>query len=410
MSNWKMYNIEKIRADFPILSRMQGKYPYTYLDSGATSQKPQVVIDKMRDLMENYNSNIHRGVHQLSGVCTDMYEGAREIVRNFIGAASTKEIIFTSGATASLNLVAHSYGERYITKGDVIVVSEMEHHANIVPWQLLCERKGAEIRVLPFDDNGDIILSRLDEIIDKKVKIVAITEASNVLGTHPDLRKIIDRAHAVGAVAVVDGCQGVVHGVTNVTEMDCDFYAFSGHKLYAPTGIGVLYGKEKFLEEIPPYMGGGDMVAHVSFVKTTYAALPLKFEAGTTPYLEAICLGEAIQYVSAVGMNKIHDYEQFLLKYATDELEKVENTIIYGRSSNKSPILSFNLRTIHPYDVGMILDKMGVAVRTGTHCAEPIMTHYGVTGMVRASFAMYTTKEEIDHFIKAVNVAVSMLK
>lgn len=405
-----MYDIAKIRADFPILARTQGKYPYTYLDSGATAQKPQVVIDKMRDLMENYNSNIHRGVHQLSGACTEMYEGAREIVRDFIGAGSVKEIIFTSGATASLNLVAHSYGERYIKKGDVIVVSEMEHHANIVPWQLLCERKGAIIRVLPFDDNGEIIMDNLDAVIDENVKIVAITEASNVLGTHPDLRRIIDRAHAVGAVAVVDGCQGIVHGVTNVTAMNCDFYAFSGHKLYAPTGIGVLYGKQEFLEEIPPYMGGGDMVTHVTFEKTTYAALPLKFEAGTTPFLEAICLGEAIKYVSEIGMCNIQQYESVLLKYSTDMLKNVEEIKIYGISNNKSPILSFNVGKIHPYDIGMILDKMGVAVRTGTHCAEPTMTHFGVTGMVRASLAMYTTKEDIDNFIKAVNVAVSMLK
>lgn len=404
-----MYDIKKIRADFPILARQQGKYPYTYMDSGATAQKPAVVIDKMRELMENYNSNIHRGVHQLSGMCTDMYEGSREIVREFIGAASAKEVVFTSGATASLNLVAHSYGERFITAGDVIVVSEMEHHANIVPWQLLCERKGATIRVFPFNDNGELMMEKLEEIIDETVKVVAVTEASNVLGTHPDLRKIIDRAHAVGAIAVVDGCQGVVHGVTDVVAMDCDFYAFSGHKLYAPTGIGILYGKEKFLEMIPPYMGGGDMVAHVTFAKTTYAALPLKFEAGTTPYLEAICLGEAINYVKGVGMENIHRYEQELLHYATDELKTIEGIKIYGVSNNKSPILSFNSEGIHPYDMGMILDKMGVAVRTGTHCAEPIMTHYGVTGMVRATIAMYTTKEDVDNFIKAVKKAISML-
>lgn len=380
------------------------------MDSGATAQKPRVVIDKMSELMENYNSNIHRGVHQLSGICTDMYEGSREIVRKFIGASSTKEIIFTSGATASLNLVAHSYGERFITPGDVIVISEMEHHANIVPWQLLCERKGATIRVFPFNDNGELIMDTLDEIIDNKVKIVAITEASNVLGTHPDLRKIIDRAHAVGAIAVVDGCQGVVHGVTDVVAMDCDFYAFSGHKLYAPTGIGVLYGKENLLEEIPPYMGGGDMVAHVTFEKTTYAALPLKFEAGTTPYLEAICLGEAIKYVESIGMTNIKEHEQALLRYATECLSAIDGVKIYGTSGNKSPILSFNVEGVHPYDIGMILDKLGVAVRTGTHCAEPTMTHFGVTGMVRATMAMYTTKEDVDNFIKAVRQAILMLK
>lgn len=405
-----MYNIEKIRADFPILSRQQGKYAYAYLDSGATAQKPRVVIDKMRELMESKNSNIHRGVHQLSGECTTMYEEARERVREFIGAKHLEEIVFTSGATASLNLVAFSYGERYIGSGDVIVVSEMEHHANIVPWQMLCERKGATMRVLPFDENGNIIMEGINKIIDKRVKVVAITEASNVLGTHPDLRTIITRAHKVGAIVVVDGCQGVVHGATNVVEMDCDFYAFSGHKLYAPTGVGVLYGKKELLEEIPPYMGGGDMVAHVSFEKTTYAALPLKFEAGTTPYLEAICLGEAINYIKDIGMENIHQHEQTLLQYATSEITKIEGVKIYGTSCNKSPIISFAVQGIHPYDIGMILDKMGVAVRTGTHCAEPIMTHFGVSGMVRATIALYTTKEDIDNFIKAVNVAVSMLK
>ena len=405
-----MYDIAKIRADFPILSRMQGKYPYTYLDSGATAQKPQVVIDKMRELMEKYNSNIHRGVHQLSGVCTTMYEESREIIREFIGAESTKEIIFTSGATASLNLVAYSYGEKYITKGDVIVVSEMEHHANIVPWQLLCERKGAILRVLPFDDNGEIVMSKLDEIIDEKVKVVAITQSSNVLGTHPDLRTIIDKSHAVGAIAVVDGCQGVVHDKVNVAEMGCDFYAFSGHKLYAPTGIGVLYGRKELLEEMPPFMGGGDMVSHVTFEKTTYAELPLKFEAGTTPYLEAIALGEAIKYIETVGIADIHKHEQKLLKLATEELKSIEDIIIYGNTEGKSPIISVNIKGVHPYDLGMILDKMGVAVRTGTHCAEPVMTHYGVTGMARASIAMYNTEEDINNFIKAVKVAVSMLK
>lgn len=405
-----MYDIEKIRADFPILSRMQGKYPYTYLDSGATSQKPQVVIDKMRELMEKYNSNIHRGVHQLSGVCTNMYEESRAIIARFIGVEDTHEIIFTSGATASLNLVAFSYGERFIKEGDVVVVSEMEHHANIVPWQLMCERKRAVLRVLPFDDNGEIIMSGLDEIIDEKVKVVAITQCSNVLGTQPDLRTIIDKAHSVGAVAVVDGCQGVVHGGVDVKELGCDFYAFSGHKLYGPTGIGVLYGKRELLEEMPPYMGGGDMVAHVAFSGTTYAALPLKFEAGTTPYIEAIALGEAINYVLGVGVEKIHAHEQKLLNFATNELKKINDLKIYGESCNKSPILSFNVSNIHPYDMGMILDKMGVAVRTGTHCAEPIMTHYGVTGMIRASIAMYNTEDDINNFITAVKTAVAMLK
>lgn len=405
-----MYDIEKIRADFPILSRMQGKYPYSYLDSGATTQKPQVVIDKVKELMEKHNSNIHRGVHQLSGLCTTMYEESREIIRGFIGAEKSEEIIFTSGATASLNLVAFSYGERYINKGDVIVVSEMEHHANIVPWQLLCERKGATIRVLPFDDSGAIIMDNIDTIIDSKVKVVAITQASNVLGTHPDLRTIIDRAHLVGSIVVVDGSQGVVHERVNVQDLDCDFYAFSGHKLYGPTGIGILYGKSEILNEIPPYMGGGDMVSHVTFEKTTYAELPLKFEAGTTPYIEAIALSEAIKYILSIGMENIHKHEQKLLFYALNELNKIENLKIYGTQYNKSPIISFTIEGMHPYDIGMILDKMGVAVRTGTHCAEPIMTHYGITGMVRASIGLYNTENDINNFINAVKTATAMLK
>lgn len=405
-----MYNIDKIRADFPVLSRVQGKYSYAYLDSGATSQKPKVVIDCMSELMTNYNSNIHRGVHELSGHCTECYEKARESVRRFIGAGSTKEIIFTSGATASLNLVASSYGEKFISKGDVIVVSEMEHHANIVPWQLLCERKGAELRVFPFDERGELRMELIDEIITPEVKIVSIAQASNVLGTHNDVKFIGAKAHAVGAIMVVDGCQGVVHGATDVVDLDCDFYAFSGHKLYAPTGIGVLYGKQHILEDIPPYMGGGDMVAHVSFEKTTYAELPLKFEAGTTAYLEAICLGRAIEYLEEIGMSEIENHEHKMYLRAFKGLEAIEDIIIYGQSENKSPILSFNIKGVHPYDIGMILDKMAVAVRTGTHCAEPTMTHFGVTGMVRASIGLYTTEGDIDNLIKAVKIAASMLK
>lgn len=405
-----MYNIDKIRADFPILQRVQGKYSYAYLDSGATSQKPKVVIDTMSDLMTNYNSNIHRGVHQLSGYCTECYEQARESVRRFISAGSVKEIIFTSSATASLNLIAHSYGEKYISKGDVILVSEMEHHANIVPWQLLCERKGAELRVFPFDERGELKMELIDELITPEVKIVSITQASNVLGTHNDIKLIGEKAHSVGAIMVVDGCQGVVHGVTDVVDMNCDFYAFSGHKLYAPTGIGVLYGKQNILEEMPPYMGGGDMVSHVSFEKTTYAEVPLKFEAGTTAYLEAICLGRAIEYIENISMKEIERHEHAMYQRALKGLESVEDIIIYGQSENKSPILSFNIKGVHPYDIGMILDKMAVAVRTGTHCAEPVMTHFGVTGMVRASIGLYTSESDIDNLIKAVNIAANMLK
>ncbi len=405
-----MYNIEEIRAQFPILSRTQGKYPYTYMDSGATAQKPQVVIDRVNELLTSYNSNIHRGVHQLSGYCTDAYERAREDVRRFIGAASSREIIFTSGATASLNLVAYSYGERYISEGDVIVVSEMEHHANIVPWQLLCQRKGAILRVLPFDENGELRIDLIDEIITSDVKIVAVTEVSNVLGTRNDIKFLATKAHAVGAIIVVDGCQGVVHGGVNVVDYDCDFYAFSGHKLYAPTGVGVLYGKAELLEGMPPFLGGGDMVERVSFENTTYAELPLKFEAGTTPYIEAIALGEAIRFVESLGFDAIAKHEYLMLTELTDKLTKIEGVTIYGNSAIKSPIISFNVEGVHPYDLGMILDKMGVAVRTGSHCAEPIMTHYGVSGMVRASLALYSNSEDIDNFINATVKAVAMLK
>lgn len=405
-----MYNIEQIRADFPLLTRVQGKYPYAYLDTGATAQKPQVVIDKMRDLMSKYNSNIHRGVHELSGYCTTQYEQARETVRRYIDAASTREIIFTSGATSSINLVSYSYGSKFIGKGDIIVVSEMEHHANIVPWQLLAERVGAELRVFPFNEEGELCMEQLDSIITEGVKLVAVAEVSNVLGTHNPIRVLSDKAHSVGAVIVVDGCQGAVHNTVSVRDMGCDFYAFSAHKLYGPTGVGVLYGKEELLELMPPFMGGGDMVKHVTFAGTSYADLPLKFEAGTTPYLEAICMAEAIRYVEGVGLSAIREHEHSMLRLATEGLSTIDGLRIYGASAIKSPIVSFNIKGVHPYDMGQIMDKMGVAVRTGTHCAEPVMTHYGVTGMVRASIGMYTNEDDVNNLIKATTKAAMMLK
>lgn len=406
-----MFDVEKIRAEFPILSRTDEKgRPLAYLDSGATAQKPQCVIDKMNYIYTQVNSNIHRGVHKLSAICTTEYEEAREEIRSFIGAGSAQEVIFTAGATASLNLVASSYGERFISKGDEIVIPEMEHHANIVPWQLLAERKGAVIKVLPFRDNGELETDKLDELLTDRTKVVAVTQASNVLGTMPDLRLIIDKAHRAGAIAVVDGCQGIVHTPVDVTAMGCDFYAFSGHKLYGPTGIGVLYGRKELLEEMPPYMGGGDMVAHVSFAKTTYAELPLKFEAGTTDYVGAIGLGEAVRFVRRNDPAGAHRHEHELLEYATEKLSRIDDLVIYGTAPGKCSIISFNLKGVHPYDLGMILDKQGVALRTGTHCAEPVMTHYGITGTARASFALYNTKEEIDRLAKATEVAAAMLK
>jgi cysteine desulfurase/selenocysteine lyase len=341
---------------------------------------------------------------------TEMYEEARERVRKFIGAQHREEVIFTAGATASINLVAYAWSSRFLREGDNVVVSEMEHHSNIVPWQLACERHGAELRVLPFDDRGELMMDKLGELIDERTRLVAVTEASNTLGTMPDLEPIIAKAHAVGAVVMVDGCQGIVHGGGNVAERGYDFYAFSGHKLYGPTGIGVLYGRKELLEAMPPFMGGGDMVDKVTFAKTTYAPLPLKYEAGTSNFIGAVGLGEAIEYVESIGMETIEVYEQELLEYMTEQLSTIEGLKIYGTAERKCPLVCFTIEGTHPYDVGMILDKLGVAIRTGHHCAEPVMTHFGVTGMCRASIGMYNTKEEVDALVKGVERAVMMLK
>ena len=399
-----------IRRDFPILGESVNNRPLVYFDSGATAQKPLAVINRMDELMRRYNANIHRGVHHLSGVMTDMYEQARESVRRFIGAEHREEVIFTAGATASINLVAQAWSAKFLREGDNIVVSEMEHHSNIVPWQLAAERHGAELRVLPFDDRGDLRLDMLDELIDERTRLVAVTEASNTLGTCPVLDAIIAKAHSVGAVAMVDGCQGVVHGGGRVAERGYDFYAFSGHKLYGPTGIGVLYGRRELLEAMPPYMGGGDMVDKVTFAKTTYAPLPLKYEAGTSNFIGAVALAEAIAYVEGVGMANIEAHEQKILRMMTERLGAIEGLRIYGTSAQKCPIVSFTVDGTHPYDVGMILDKLGVAIRTGHHCAEPVMTHYGVTGMCRASIGMYNTHDEVEVLAKGVERAVRMLK
>lgn len=405
-----MFDIAKIRADFPILGREVNGRPLVYFDSGATAQKPMSVIRLTDELMSEHNANIHRGVHHLSGRMTDMYEQAREQVRRFIGAEHTSEVIFTSGATASINLVAYAWSERFLRAGDNIVVSEMEHHSNIVPWQLAAMRHGAELRVLPFDERGELCMERLADLIDERTRLVAVTEASNTLGTCPDLRLIIDAAHAVGAVVMVDGCQGVVHGGGDVAAKGYDFYAFSGHKLYGPTGTGVLYGRRELLEAMPPFMGGGDMVDKVTFAKTTYAPLPLKYEAGTSNFVGAVGLAEAIKYVEQVGVEAIDEYEQSLLKIMTERLLSIDGLRIYGEAQNKCPIVSFTVDGTHPYDVGMILDKLGVAIRTGHHCAEPVMTHYGVTGMCRASIGMYNTAEEVEILARGIERAAMMLK
>ena len=404
------FDINKIRADFPILSRTVNNRPLVYFDSGATAQKPTAVIEKVNEIMRHYNANIHRGVHHLSGRMTDMYEQARERVRQFIGAEHHEEVVFTSGATASINLVAYAWSERFLKAGDNIVVSEMEHHSNIVPWQLAAMRHGAELRVLPFDERGELCMEQLDSLIDERTRLVAVTEASNTLGTCPDLDPIIAKAHAVGAVVMVDGCQGIVHGGGRVAERGYDFYALSGHKLYAPTGIGVLYGRKELLEAMPPFMGGGDMVDKVTFAKTTYAPLPLKYEAGTSNFIGAVALGTAIDYVDSIGMAAIEEYEQMLLKVATERLEQIEGLRIYGKAERKCPLVSFTVEGTHPYDVGMILDKLGIAIRTGHHCAEPVMTHFGVTGMCRASIGMYNTLEEVDILAKGIERAVMMLR
>ena len=405
-----MLDLKKIRADFPLLGTEVYGRPLVYLDNGATAQKPLCVIEKIDALHRSLNANVHRGAHYLSERCTEEYEAARETVRAFIGAESTREIVFTAGATAAINTVAYSFGERWIGPGDNVVITEMEHHSNIVPWQLICERKGAQLRVVPFNDRGELYYDRFAELIDDKTRIVAVTQASNVLGTMPQLQRIIGLAHGWGVPVLVDGCQGIVHGGVDVAALGCDFYAFSGHKLYGPTGIGVLYGREEWLEQMPPFLGGGDMVATVTFEKTTYAELPLKFEAGTSNFIGAIGLAEAIRYLQRLDPREVAQHERLLLDYATQKLSAIEGLRIYGLAPRKCSIVSFTVEGTHPLDLGMILDKLGIAVRTGTHCAEPVMTHFGVTAMCRASFALYNTTSEIDALTEGVERAVRMLR
>lgn len=405
-----VFDVENIRRDFPLLEQRVYNRPLVYLDSGATAQKPLCVIEREAELYKTLNANIHRGVHHLSDRMTALYEQARETVRAFIGATKREEIIFTSGATASINLVAYSFSERFVTNGDNIVVTRIEHHSNIVPWQIVAERKGAELRFIEADDSGELMLENLDQIIDSRTKIVAVTQASNTLGTCPDLKRIIAAAHAVGAAVLVDGCQGVVHGGVDVTELGCDFYAFSGHKLYAPTGIGVLYGRSELLEAMPPFMAGGDMVDKVTFAKTTFAPLPLKFEAGTANFIGAVALAEAIAYLQRLPQAEVAAHEAHLLAYATEKLSAIEGLTIYGTTVNKAPIASFNVAGCDHYDIGMILDKMGIAIRTGHHCAQPVMERYGVNGMCRASFGLYNNTADIDALVSGVERAVRMLR
>ena len=403
-------DITTIRNDFPILESTVNGKPLIYLDSGATAQKPERVIEAVNRLHREQNANIHRGVHRLSELATELYEQARERVRIYIGAAEREEVIFTAGATASINTVAYAWSEKFLHAGDNIIVSEMEHHSNIVPWQLMAERKGAKIRVLPFDDAGRLMTEKLDDLLDERTRMVAVTQASNTLGTRPELRPIIEKAHAAGAHVLVDGCQGVVHGGVDVVALDCDFYAFSGHKLYGPTGIGVLYGKRELLEQMPPFLCGGDMVDRVSFAKTTYAPLPLKYEAGTANYIGAIGLGEAVEYLNGFDLKAVEAHERDVARYGEELLQQIDGLKIYGTTEDKCSIISFNVEGVHHYDLGMILDKLGIAIRTGQHCAEPVMAHYGITGMCRASIAMYNTREEMEALCKGVERAVRMLR
>lgn len=404
-----MKNIADIRADFPILGRNVYGKPLVYFDNGATTQKPLCVLDAVDKVYKEYNGNIHRGVHFLSDTSSEAYESARENVRSFINAEKREEVIFTSGTTGSINGIAFSFGERYIKAGDEIILTRLEHHANIVPWQMMCERKGAVLRVIPINDNGDIILDEYYKLLSSRTRLVSVAQASNALGTILPLKEIITAAHSINVPVLIDGAQGIQHGIVDLKEMDCDFYVFSGHKIYGPNGIGVLYGKEKWLAEMPPFQGGGDMVDKVTFEKTTYNELPFKFEAGTMNYPAAIGLASALDYVSGIGRDYIASLEKELLSYANKRLSAIKDLTIYGQSEHKISTISFHIRNIHQYDTGMILDKMGIAVRTGTHCAQPVMDHYGIDGTVRASLCFYNTKEEIDTLADGIEKVKTML-
>ena len=397
-----MYDIQKIRADFPILGREVYGKPLVYLDNGATTQKPRCVVEAMMDEYYNVNANVHRGVHFLSTQATELHEAARETVRRFIHARSTTEIIFTRGTTESINLVAACFGQAFMNEGDEVIVSEMEHHSNIVPWQLLAERKGIRLRVIPISDSGELDLETYTQLFSDRTKMVSVTHVSNVLGTVNPIRQMIEVAHAHGVPVLVDGAQSTPHFAVDVQALDADFYAFSAHKIYGPTGIGVLYGKEEWLDRMPPYMGGGEMIQNVSFERTTYNELPFKFEAGTPDYVAATGLARALDYVSALGMDNIRAHEQELTRYAMESLQTIDGLRIIGQASDHDAVVSFLLGDVHPLDVGTLLDRLGIAVRTGHHCAEPLMHRFNIPGTVRASFGLYNTREEVDALVHAL--------
>ncbi len=395
-------NIESIRADFPILTQTVHNRPLVYLDNAATTQKPWSVIKKIEEGYTQQNANVHRGVHFLSQMATEAHEAARATVQQFLGAAHAHEIIFTRGTTESINLVAHSFGETFLQTGDEIIVSEMEHHSNIVPWQLLQQRKGIVIKVIPFNEQGELDLEALASLFTDRTKLLAVTHVSNVLGTVNPVKDIIAMAHVRQVPVLIDGAQSVPHIAVNVQDLDADFYVFSGHKIYGPTGIGVLYGKEKWLNAMVPYQGGGEMIAQVSFEKTTFNELPYKFEAGTPDFIGSTALAEAIRYVQNIGMDQIAAYETYLLNYATDKLQQLGDVRFFGTSLHKSAVISMQVGNIHHYDMGTLLDKLGIALRTGHHCAQPIMKHYGIEGTLRASFALYNTTAEIDALVAGI--------
>jgi cysteine desulfurase/selenocysteine lyase len=402
-------DVQKIRKDFPILQREVNGQPLVYFDNAATSQTPVQVINTIVDYYKKYNANIHRGVHSLSQEATDAYEGARKKIQKHFNAAQSHEIIFTSGTTHSINIVSNGYAE-LLKKGDQLIVSALEHHSNIVPWQMLCEKTGAELKVIPMNEDGVLIMEAFEKLLSDKTKLVFVNHVSNALGTVNPIKEIIDKAHAVGAQVLIDGAQSAPHIQADVQALDVDYYVTSAHKLCGPTGVGMLYGKQSALKRLPPYQGGGEMIAEVTFEKTTYADLPHKFEAGTPNIAGGIAFGAALDYINNIGMDQIAAYEEELLNYATDLLKKIPGLKIYGIAPQKTAVVSFNIEGIHPYDIGSILDKLGIAVRTGHHCAQPIMDYYQIPGTVRASFSFYNTFKEIDSMVEALKKAIQMLQ